>query len=204
MFFFFSSRRRHTRYWRDWSSDVCSSDLGVVGQVNVGLATPALSNVPAVAVHENVTGTVPAEPVADSEIGVPTAVSSGAALIESRLAQICVVPLTTIVPWPAGAVEQLSVKLTGVVVPAPTEKLFVPLQLNEPSTDVAVSEIEYPVPAGIAPLWNEIVLLNRTLTVPVLENPVPGLLIVKATLLIVTPGAICSSIDRVPVGPSSA
>src|SRR5947209_9457730 len=27
MSFFFSSRRRHTRYWRDWSSDVCSSDL---------------------------------------------------------------------------------------------------------------------------------------------------------------------------------
>src|SRR3712207_3582383 len=27
MYFFFSSRRRHTRYWRDWSSDVCSSDL---------------------------------------------------------------------------------------------------------------------------------------------------------------------------------
>src|SRR3712207_8217884 len=24
---FVSSRRRHTRYWRDWSSDVCSSDL---------------------------------------------------------------------------------------------------------------------------------------------------------------------------------
>src|SRR3712207_9273186 len=24
---FFPSRRRHTRYWRDWSSDVCSSDL---------------------------------------------------------------------------------------------------------------------------------------------------------------------------------
>src|SRR3712207_828999 len=27
MILFFSSRRRHTRYWRDWSSDVCSSDL---------------------------------------------------------------------------------------------------------------------------------------------------------------------------------
>src|SRR3712207_8103436 len=27
VFVFFSSRRRHTRYWRDWSSDVCSSDL---------------------------------------------------------------------------------------------------------------------------------------------------------------------------------
>src|ERR1035437_10515804 len=26
-YFFFSSRRRHTRYWRDWSSDLCSSDL---------------------------------------------------------------------------------------------------------------------------------------------------------------------------------
>src|SRR5690625_1921348 len=30
MFFFFSSRRRHTRWPRDWSSDVCSSDLGVL------------------------------------------------------------------------------------------------------------------------------------------------------------------------------
>src|SRR5690625_6235125 len=27
IFFFFSSRRRHTRWPRDWSSDVCSSDL---------------------------------------------------------------------------------------------------------------------------------------------------------------------------------
>src|SRR2546429_5033821 len=27
VFFFFSSRRRHTRCSRDWSSDVCSSDL---------------------------------------------------------------------------------------------------------------------------------------------------------------------------------
>src|SRR5690554_3445185 len=29
-FFFFSSRRRHTRCGRDWSSDVCSSDLGLL------------------------------------------------------------------------------------------------------------------------------------------------------------------------------
>src|SRR5690606_10344422 len=28
--FFFSSRRRHTRFSRDWSSDVCSSDLWLV------------------------------------------------------------------------------------------------------------------------------------------------------------------------------
>src|SRR5471030_1485584 len=30
VFFFFSSRRRHTRCLSDWSSDVCSSDLGRV------------------------------------------------------------------------------------------------------------------------------------------------------------------------------
>src|SRR2546430_4897954 len=36
-FFFFSSRRRHTRFDCDWSSDVCSSDLGV------GMCTPVLT-----------------------------------------------------------------------------------------------------------------------------------------------------------------
>src|SRR5207245_8709517 len=30
LFFFFPSRRRHTRCYRDWSSDVCSSDLLVL------------------------------------------------------------------------------------------------------------------------------------------------------------------------------
>src|SRR3712207_3416506 len=42
-FFFFSSRRRHTRYWRDWSSDVCSSDLGkkvVITDVRLLLFNP--------------------------------------------------------------------------------------------------------------------------------------------------------------------
>src|SRR5256885_14647011 len=45
-FFFFSSRRRHTRLQGDWSSDVCSSDLGaasaqskveIFGVVDVGV-----------------------------------------------------------------------------------------------------------------------------------------------------------------------
>src|SRR5438309_3292099 len=31
LFFFFSSRRRHTRWNCDWSSDVCSSDLDSAG-----------------------------------------------------------------------------------------------------------------------------------------------------------------------------
>src|SRR3972149_9889926 len=34
--FFFSSRRRHTRFDCDWSSDVCSSDLNYVDEVPVG------------------------------------------------------------------------------------------------------------------------------------------------------------------------
>src|SRR2546430_9722189 len=32
LFFFFSSRRRHTRFDCDWSSDVCSSDLLLPGR----------------------------------------------------------------------------------------------------------------------------------------------------------------------------
>src|SRR6266550_8319831 len=36
-FFFFSSRRRHTRCSRDWSSDVCSSDLGAETKCTVKL-----------------------------------------------------------------------------------------------------------------------------------------------------------------------
>src|SRR5438876_5536519 len=38
--FFFSSRRRHTRWTGDWSSDVCSSDLYVQEQVDAGYLTP--------------------------------------------------------------------------------------------------------------------------------------------------------------------
>src|SRR2546430_13624765 len=40
LFFFFSSRRRHTRFDCDWSSDVCSSDLSHKG----GTATLVDSN----------------------------------------------------------------------------------------------------------------------------------------------------------------
>src|SRR5690606_40184447 len=36
VFFFFSSRRRHTRFSRDWSSDVCSSDLKEGGKILCG------------------------------------------------------------------------------------------------------------------------------------------------------------------------
>src|SRR5207302_659740 len=46
-FFFFSSRRRHTRFSRDWSSDVCSSDLELIGVRPM----PASDASPAVAVE---------------------------------------------------------------------------------------------------------------------------------------------------------
>src|SRR3989449_5541722 len=36
VFFFFSSRRRHTRCSRDWSSDVCSSDLVLSLETPIG------------------------------------------------------------------------------------------------------------------------------------------------------------------------
>src|SRR3712207_8724388 len=46
--FFFSSRRRHTRYWRDWSSDVCSSDLRVPVPIFFAAITFFFALIPAV------------------------------------------------------------------------------------------------------------------------------------------------------------
>src|SRR5439155_9036485 len=44
--FFFSSRRRHTRWPRDWSSDVCSSDLHWTELTrNAGLPRGLLGNI---------------------------------------------------------------------------------------------------------------------------------------------------------------
>src|SRR5688572_26847281 len=43
VFFFFSSRRRHTRFDCDWSSDVCSSDLFAVGFIFTTSLTPSIA-----------------------------------------------------------------------------------------------------------------------------------------------------------------
>src|SRR5271169_7147212 len=48
LLFFFSSRRRHTRCYRDWSSDVCSSDLWTTAQdmvVGVNVVNPMRASV---------------------------------------------------------------------------------------------------------------------------------------------------------------
>src|SRR5690349_14270268 len=68
-FFFFSSRRRHTRSLRDWSSDVCSSDLdrrrGRAGLHDLALDGPVLP-------VENLDPLAPDHrPVALVEIGNP-------------------------------------------------------------------------------------------------------------------------------------
>src|SRR5207247_8288825 len=44
LFFFFSSRRRHTRSTRDWSSDVCSSDLDARDANELAFALGALAH----------------------------------------------------------------------------------------------------------------------------------------------------------------
>src|SRR5437879_12349334 len=40
--FFFSRRRRHTRYIGDWSSDVCSSDLPRAERLRAAAASPGV------------------------------------------------------------------------------------------------------------------------------------------------------------------
>src|SRR5256885_3214848 len=54
-FFFFSSRRRHTRLQGDWSSDVCSSDLDR-GEVLVGKARLLGDAGPRGGTHEDAPG----------------------------------------------------------------------------------------------------------------------------------------------------
>src|SRR5205809_4779013 len=61
--FFFSSRRRHTRCSRDWSSDVCSSDLSTIGRLSSSIVHD-LRN-PLAAIYGG------AEMLVDSELAPP-------------------------------------------------------------------------------------------------------------------------------------
>src|SRR3989440_1999300 len=65
-FFFFSSRRRHTRSDRDWSSDVCSSDLGaqvLSGGWGLAIGAGVSTNRATYATVANASGAVWSEPV---------------------------------------------------------------------------------------------------------------------------------------------
>src|SRR3989449_6110881 len=62
IFFFFSSRRRHTRCSRDWSSDVCSSDLDNLRPVwpaTADLVEPLLAELQAAVPHLDSTDPAP-------------------------------------------------------------------------------------------------------------------------------------------------
>src|SRR5699024_12303260 len=58
-YFFFSSRRRHTRSKRDWSSDVCSSDLGF--DINGELSDAKTIDYHAVTDNKNVPDKIPVD-----------------------------------------------------------------------------------------------------------------------------------------------
>src|SRR5436305_14767102 len=65
-FFFFSSRRRHTRCGRDWSSDVCSSDLRSAAYTSMGGSIPVVADLAARGIPTIVSGFALAE---DDKIG---------------------------------------------------------------------------------------------------------------------------------------
>src|SRR5690606_40685684 len=66
--FFFSSRRRHTRFSRDWSSDVCSSDLGLLRLVRLTGGQLRGQRQPASVAHQMHFGAEPAAAVAQGVI----------------------------------------------------------------------------------------------------------------------------------------
>src|SRR5439155_6216113 len=55
--FFFSGRRRHTRWPRDWSSDVCSSDLVFRSVNSYGLFAVMTTSRPEIIIKGSVDGT---------------------------------------------------------------------------------------------------------------------------------------------------
>src|SRR3712207_8593525 len=77
--FFFSSRRRHTRYWRDWSSDVCSSDLS---------ASPP-SALPVMANHEHLPTTTPAGINSYQDVPITISTKEGRRSEERRVGKEC-------------------------------------------------------------------------------------------------------------------
>src|SRR5207249_5516973 len=68
--FFFSSRRRHTRSKRDWSSDVCSSDLNAIWSARPQHVAPVAQIARLIASHAG-------KPRVAGEASIPTVAASG-------------------------------------------------------------------------------------------------------------------------------
>src|SRR5947209_9340186 len=86
--FSFSSERRHTRYWRDWSSDVCSSDLKValafVSFCLVSSATYLLNDVRDLE-SDRLHPTKRHRPIAAGLVSIPFALGAGVVLLAAGL-----------------------------------------------------------------------------------------------------------------------
>src|SRR5690606_24572922 len=155
--FFFSSRRRHTRFSRDWSSDVCSSDLLRVENAKAGqdvtLTLPAVD-------HEVRKGHRLRLVVASTDLGYasPAAPATYTVDIEGHLTVPTAPAVTTAAaPLPAwvwwlplaGAVAALVLVLTGrrrTTAPAPDpERAGLPLEITGLSKRYARSADRYAV-----------------------------------------------------------
>src|SRR5690606_40455747 len=110
-YFFFSSRRRHTRFSRDWSSDVCSSDLEMrvlrldealelerVIRVRGG-AAPGTAEAPGPGA-----GTAPGDAGRELlALGPPELVRLGLVSNRGRVVVAGALPLPSpVLPWPTG------------------------------------------------------------------------------------------------------
>src|SRR3989449_6606743 len=113
-FFFFSSRRRHTRCSRDWSSDVCSSDL-LLTEVGLLEIRGKIHRIRAE------TGSV---------VGSPERLGSGFAVEFEPLDETKAALLASLLD---GLRERsTSVKVTGLLKPQTTSRLL--LEASAPST----------------------------------------------------------------------
>src|SRR2546421_3597078 len=98
-FFFFSSRRRHTRSDRDWSSDVCSSDLPNARSAGSFFMNPVLSAAAFAELQQRWktaggTGAIPSYPAGDvvkvpaawlvEQAGFPKGSRRGGAAVSAR------------------------------------------------------------------------------------------------------------------------
>src|SRR5690606_20890901 len=86
--FFFSSRRRHTRFSRDWSSDVCSSDLiaasGMADYVSPDRATAFTGHLETATGAESVRDQTAAAPLASGDYQLD-GTGVGVAILDSGL-----------------------------------------------------------------------------------------------------------------------
>src|SRR5262245_62277132 len=85
VFFFFSSRRRHTRCLSDWSSDVCSSDLSVAPWNSCWLRTSMTRGGRLARSEDRTSATVIVDSIPRLMTRTPFPVGTGAALETKRL-----------------------------------------------------------------------------------------------------------------------